>query len=307
MDEYGIDIKPNRIPSTPAEPGSVLRKEGIDDDDILLSPEEQSRYRSATAVLLHMMRWSRAEVMNAVRDCSRYMQSARKSHNKALDRVMMYCVGTPLRGLLLYPTEKWDGRAGFKFIINGLSDSEYAKDDSRHSINGWSTWLFGCCVTYRSKMMPIIALSVTEAELYAAVLCAQDMLFIMRLLFSLGLDVQLPMILEVDNKGAVDFINGWSVSGRTRHIEVKQYFLRELKEQGIIKIIWRSGDEMTSDIFTKNLPPSLFEYHGHKFYGQDEYYYESKTRKGKVETGFISLESKREFDFYHGVFDDLID
>jgi hypothetical protein len=76
------------------------------------------------------------------------------------------------------------------------------------------------------------------------------------------------MILEVDNKGAVDFINGWSVSGRTRHIEVKQYFLRELKEQGIIKIVWKSGDEMTSDIFTKNLPPSLSEYHGHKLYGR---------------------------------------
>ena len=161
------------------------------------------------------------------------------------------------------------------------------------------------------------------------------MLFVMRLLFSLGLDVQLPMILEVDNKGAADFINGWSVSGRTRHIEVKQYFLREQKEQGIIKIIWRSGDEMisdtftknlslslnqyflrelqeqgvskinwryggemTSDIFTKNLPPSLFEYHGHKFYGQDEYYYESTNKKGKKDdTGFISVESKREYDF----------
>jgi hypothetical protein len=247
-------------------------------------------------------------VMNAVRDCSRYMQAARRSHNKALNRIMMYCVGTPLRGLLLMPNEMWDGSAVFQFIINGLSDSEYAKDDSRHSINGWSTWLFGCCVTHRSKMMPIVALSVTEAELYAAVLCAQDMLFIMRLLFSLGLDVQLPMILEVDNKGAVDFINGWSVSGRTRHIEVKQYFLRELKEQGIIKIVWKSGDEMTSDIFTKNLPPSLFEYHGHKFYGKDEYYYESKNKKGVTkETGFISVECKREYDFYHDVFDDLID
>jgi hypothetical protein len=32
-----------------------------------------------------------------------------------------------------------------------------------------------------------------------------------------------------------------------------------------------------------------------------------KTRKGKVETGFISVESKREFDFYHDVFDDLVD
>jgi hypothetical protein len=64
-----------------------LKIEGIDDDDDLLSPEDQARYRSATAVLLHMMRWSRAEVMNAVRDCSRYMQSARKSHNKALNRL----------------------------------------------------------------------------------------------------------------------------------------------------------------------------------------------------------------------------
>jgi hypothetical protein len=102
---------------------------------------------------------------------------------------MMYCVATPLRGLFLKPTETWDGKAGFQFIINGLSDSGYAKDDSRHSINGWSAWLFGCCVMHRSKMMPIIALSVTKAELYVAVLCAQDMLFVMRLLFSLGLDV----------------------------------------------------------------------------------------------------------------------
>jgi hypothetical protein len=31
-----------------------------------------------------------------------------------------------------------------------------------------------------SKMMPIVALSVTEAELFAAVMTAQDMLFIMR-------------------------------------------------------------------------------------------------------------------------------
>jgi hypothetical protein len=174
VDEYGIDIVLNRIPSTPAEPGSVLRKDGINKDDLPLPPEEQVRYRSATVVLLHAMRWSRTEVMNDVRDLSRYMQSARWSHNKALNQIMMYCVGTPLYGLLLMPTEKWDGMAGFQFIPNGLSDSECAKDDSRHSINGWSTWIFGCCVTHQSKMMPIITLSVTEAELYAAVLCAQD-------------------------------------------------------------------------------------------------------------------------------------
>jgi hypothetical protein len=44
VDEYGIGIISNRVPSTPAEPGSVLKKEGIDDDDDLLSPEDQARY-----------------------------------------------------------------------------------------------------------------------------------------------------------------------------------------------------------------------------------------------------------------------
>jgi hypothetical protein len=84
VDEYGIDIVSNRIPSTPAEPGSVLKKDGNNEDDLPLPPEEHFRYRSATAVLLHAMRWSRPEVMKAVRDCSRYMQAARRSHNKAL-------------------------------------------------------------------------------------------------------------------------------------------------------------------------------------------------------------------------------
>jgi hypothetical protein len=56
VDECGINIVSNRKPSTSAEPVSVLRKKGIDDDDALLSPGEQSRHRPATAVLLHMIR-----------------------------------------------------------------------------------------------------------------------------------------------------------------------------------------------------------------------------------------------------------
>ena len=85
------------------------------------------------------------------------------------------------------------------------------------------------------------------------------------------------MVLEVD-KGAVDFINGWSVSGQTRHIETKQYFLQELKEEGIIIVKWKSGEEMTSDIFTKNLPVSIFEKHGSKFYGSDKYYQRQQSK-----------------------------
>ena len=45
-------------------------------------------------------------------------------------------------------------------------------------------------VSHISPRLCLFALSITEAEFYADVLCAQDMLFIMWLLFSLGLDVQ---------------------------------------------------------------------------------------------------------------------
>ena len=119
--------------------------------------------------------------------------------------------------------------------------------------------------------MPIIALSVTEAELYAAIQCVQDMLFAWRVLISMGMLVELPMILEVDNKGAVDLCNNWSVGGRTRHIEVKQYFLRELKEQGMVNVVWTKGDDMTADIFTKNLSGPTFNKHAEALVGNDEY------------------------------------
>ena len=44
------------------------------------------------------------------------------------------------------------------------------------------------------------------------------------------------MILELDNKGAVDIANNWSLAGRRKQIDTKQYFVRQLKEDGIIKV-----------------------------------------------------------------------
>jgi hypothetical protein len=71
----------------------------------------------------------------------------------------------------------------------------------------------GAAVSTKSKMQQHVTLSVMEAELAAGVECAQDMIFTMRLIESIGLKVKLPMILEMDNKGAVDLANNWSVGG----------------------------------------------------------------------------------------------
>jgi len=244
-----------------------------------LNGEQQSDYRKGTGILLHMMRWSRPEVLNAVRELSRHLKEGTKKHYKQMIRVMKYCKGKAKRGMFFKPNRTWDGKSPMKMKISGASDSEYMRDPTRHSVNGWACFLEGCPINCASKMMPIIALSVTEAELYAAIQCVMDMLFAMRVLLCIGIEVEFPMIIEVDNKGAVDLCNNWSVGGRTRHIEVKMYFLRELKEMGIVKVVWKKGDDMPSDLFTKNLGGTTFEKHASEFVGKDEYYYEKKNSR----------------------------
>ncbi len=60
-----------------------------------------------------------------------------------------------------------------------------------------------------------------KAELNAAILCVRDRLYAKNLLKAIGLKVKLPMVLEINNKGAVDLINSFTVGGPTCHIDVK--------------------------------------------------------------------------------------
>ena len=76
-------------------------------------------------------------------------------------------------------------------------------------------------------MQKIVALSVTEAEVIAIVQCVQEMIYIMKLVESLKLKVRKPMMVNTDNKGAVDLINGWSVGGGTKHIDCRLMYLSD--------------------------------------------------------------------------------
>lgn len=70
------------------------------------------------------------------------------------------------------------------------------------------------------------------------------------------------MILEMDNKGGIDWINNWSSGGRTRHMDTKHAWLRELKEKGWIRFTHVPGKDNEPDILTKNVDGPLFERHG---------------------------------------------
>ena len=77
---------------TPAAPGTVLQ--AIEDGDNL-KHQEQKNYRSGIGKLLHLMRLSRPDTLNAVREMSKFMGGANQAHNKAMHRILKYCADTP--------------------------------------------------------------------------------------------------------------------------------------------------------------------------------------------------------------------
>jgi hypothetical protein len=252
IDEFNLRNGP--APNTPATPGDALVKADPKD---CIPANELLKYQSGVDKLLHMMGWSRLEILNAVG-----VDAIHVGRLLGTCQTMKYCVGSPERGLLLKPIRKWDGNLSYELVITGRPDSDYAKDtDTRGSVSGTSTFLNGSPIHTLSNTQKSETLSVTEAELVAATQCVQDMPFAMRVVELMGLKVKKPMILENDNKGAVDLTHNWSVGGRTRHVEVLQYFLRDLKEDGIIWSKWIPGDSNSSDLFTKKLGGPLFEKH----------------------------------------------
>ena len=203
--------------------------------------------------------------------------------------------GSPL-GYYTRPSRQWGGTGNFSFKLGGKSDSEYLTDPGCKSVNGWSIFLEGCCLAARSKKMPARALPAAEAELCAAAQCAQGLMLAWRAMACMGLKVEFPMILEIDSKGAAGLCSSWPAGGRARHASVKQFFLRDLKEAGMLKIIHMPGVEMTSDIFTKNTPKDIFEKHGSKLYGEDKYYKQ-----------FVASKTKKDVAALPSVWNDIVD
>lgn len=151
------------------------------------------------------------------------MKTANMIRMKAMYWVMSYIIHMPTHGLTLQPSGQWDSKdKEYEFTVYGKSDRDYIKDpNNRKSISRRTVFLNDVPVAIRSKQQACVTLSTMEAELYVTTTCAQDMLFVYRLMKSIGLKVKLPMILVVDNKETVDLINNWNTRGRTRHIEVR--------------------------------------------------------------------------------------
>jgi hypothetical protein len=120
-----FELKPDKV-KLPSTGGSMLtyKQEGAR----FLKREKQKKFRSGVGKLLHLAKWSRPEIKNAVKELSRGMTKATEEAFDSMLRVMKYCVDTPNKGLILAPRGTWSGLDDKELIIKGMSDTTYASD-----------------------------------------------------------------------------------------------------------------------------------------------------------------------------------
>jgi Reverse transcriptase (RNA-dependent DNA polymerase) len=258
---------------TPASPGttSVRPKE----DETKITESEQTIYRSGVGMLLYLVKHSRPDIANSVRELSKVADGATPCHWKNLMRTIKYVLDTKEKALKVEP--KLD--TNNIFFLEGISDSEYAGDkDTRISVYGYIVYFCGAPISWKSKSGRSVTLSSTEAEYFALSELAKEIIYLKQLIEHMGIIIGYPIVVRVDNVGAIYIGNNFSTSQRTKHIDVRAHFVREFIEDGIIKIVFIKSEDNDADVFTKNTAEEIYMRHTKKFIQDIPYEYEEKSK-----------------------------
>ena len=122
----------------------------------------------------------------------------------------------------------------------------------------------GAPISWRSEAQRTVTLSSTEAEWIAASEAMREVIFVLQLLESMMLHVELPVIVYVDNMGAIFMSNNNSTSTRTKHVDVRTKFVTQHVEDGTVKVVFVKSENNDADLFTKNLSSVLLNEHSRK-------------------------------------------
>ena len=257
--EFGTLIKnTNKVFKTPAGPKTVIMRP--EKGDPLISSVEQTTYRSGVGMLLYLVKHSRPEISNAVRELSKVGDGATKAHWKELMRTIKYVIDTKNVVLKIKPYQD-----NSTYVLEGITDSEYAGDrDTRISVYGYVIYFCGAPIAWKSKSGKSVTLSSTEAEYFAISEVAKELLFIKQTIESMGIKIELPIKIKTDNVGAIYLSNNYTTSQRTKHIDIRTHFVRQHIEDGIFKIEFIRSTNNDADIFTKNTTEDLFNKHAAK-------------------------------------------
>ncbi|KAG8492742.1 hypothetical protein CXB51_010463 [Gossypium anomalum] len=214
----------------------------------------QVPYSNAVGSLMYAMVCTRPYISQIVSIVSRYMHNPRKGHWQAVKWILRYIKKTVDVGLLF----KQHNTLG-KCVI-GYVDSDYASDlDKRRSTTGYVFTLAGGPISWKFTLQSTVALSTTKAEYIAVIEAVKEAIWLQGVVKTLGL-VQEHINVYCDSQSAVHLAKNQVYHARTKHINVRFYFVREIIDEGKICLQKIKTADNSADMMTKVVTATKFEH-----------------------------------------------
>lgn len=145
-------------------------------------------------------------------------------------------------------------------MLSAFADSNYAGDtDTRRSTSGFLLIFNGGPIAWGSRRQSCVFLSTTEAEYLSMCEATKDIVWTRRLLNSIGCKQIQPISLYCDNQGAIKLTLNPEFHRRTKHIDIRYYYIREQQLSGSIAVVHVGTKDQLADLFTKALPGPAFQ------------------------------------------------
>jgi Reverse transcriptase (RNA-dependent DNA polymerase) len=240
-----FSIKEAKYATTPMNVNEKLEKE---DGSGITNP---TRYRSLVGGLVYLTH-SRPDLSFAVGMVSRFLQNPTRHHFGTARRILCYVASTIDFGL-------WY-RSSDTCMLEGFSDSDWAGSiEDRRSTSGHVFKLSNAAVSWSSKKQASVVLSSSEAEYTAMSTASCQAVWLRRILTDCQIKQEGPTTIYCDNQSAIAMAHNPVYHARTKHIDIKVHFIRDLVAKSKVKLEYISTDLQVADILTKSLARAKFE------------------------------------------------
>ena len=131
--------------------------------------------------------------------------------------------------------------------------------DKKRSLTGYVFTLSGCAISWKATLQSTISLSTTETEYMAAIEAIKEAIWLRGLVSDLGL-MQDETVVYYDSQSAIRLTKNQMYHKRTKHINVRYHFIREIISQGTVMMKKIGTVDNPTDMMTKSVTVSKFKH-----------------------------------------------
>lgn len=234
-------------------------------------PTLNAPYRELVGSLSYCAVTTRPDIAYYTSQLARVQSNPGEIHFKLAKHVLRYLMATRTHGimyrvkgtkLVYYTDASWaDVTPAY---VTGTDGQQHIfpndADDGRRSSYGYVGYYASGPISWAARIHKgRRSLSTAESELVAANEAAKDIVHLRQVLDSMGEPESTPTKIWEDNQAVIDITMRDGITARTKHIEVKWYYIRDLQKDGIVNISKKHTDENVADIYTKRLSVEKFE------------------------------------------------